>query len=496
MAGTTSSRESTVANEVTRSGAGPAAERERFVPRRIGQLQEELASEPWDDPRDADRFRAFGRLVVALYHFEFHDREQAAIDAWDDMADNPAAAEAVTNELGGLLDGANYTPITMAELDRALNEESLIPLRLEVDLDDYDEVLMFRRGARSETVTVPKLRGLYSREQTMTVDDRVVIHTRVKPRAWFDQQGIDPADRNLIPGLASLKLFQNVPRADIEMLLPSTEVRFRPIDTVIMGVPALVSGLVVLTTKLLPTIGLIALVVGAWLGLRDEAPDLDQTSLLLLFGGAVTLGGFLFRQWTKFKNRRVEYLKTLSENLYFRTLADGPGVIHTLLSAAEQQEVAEVLLAYRFLLAEPVGGTGTTMAQLDAAVEDWLRRTCHLDIDFEVDDAVAKLRRLDAVEAGVELRARPLPRVLASLDHRWDNLFRHRPQDQTDDRAHGGRMASGHDAATDMEAGPLIRLRGIIDRFTGRLGDRFTASVPGQRAGPAGPPDDGQESSR
>jgi hypothetical protein len=463
-----------VRDEVTRPGDGSGGERERFVPRRIGQLQEELASEPWGDPDDAERFRAFSRLVAALYHFEFHDREQSAIDAWADMADDPAAAETVTHELSGLLDGANYAAVTMAELDRALQEESLIPLRLQVDLDDYDEVLIFRRGARSETVTVPKLRGLYSREQTMTVDDRVVIHTRVKPQAWFDARGIDPTDRNLIPGLASLKMFQNVPRADIEMLLPSTEVRFRPIDTAIMAVPALVSGLVVLTTKLLPTLGLIALVVGAWLGLRDETPDLDQAALLLLFGGVMTLGGFLFRQWTKFKNRRVEYLKTLSENLYFRTLADGPGVIHTLLSSAEQQEVAEVLLAYRFLLAEPVGGTGTTMTQLDAAVEDWLRRTYRLDIDFEVDDAVAKLRRLEAVEEGIELRARPLPQVLASLDHRWDDLFRHRPHDRTDDQADGGPTASGHDAVADEETGTLIRLRGIVDRFAGRLGDRFT----------------------
>jgi hypothetical protein len=459
-----------------RRGPTPV-ERERFVPRRIGQLQEELASEGWDDPDDADRFRAFGRLVAALYHFEFHDREQVVVDAWEAMADEAGAAETVTEELSGLLDGANYTSVTMAELDRALEEESLIPLRLEVDLDDYDEVLIFRRGSRVEQVSVPRLRGLFHRVQTMTVDERVVVHARVKGRAWFDERGVDPADRNLVPGQASLKLFQNVPRADIEMLLPSTEVRFRPIDTVVMGVPALVSGLVVLTTKLLPTIGLITLVVAAWLGLRDDAPELDQTSLLLLFGGAVTLGGFLVRQWTKFKNRRVEYLKTLSENLYFRTLADGPGVIHTLLASAEQQEVAEVLLAYRFLLDEP---QGTTADGLDGAVEAWLRDTCRLDIDFEVEDAVAKLRRLGAVEDGSRLRARPLPDVLAGLDRRWDDLFRHRPTDtpggSADARDGDGGGGRGGDDGGDgaVPAGPLIRLRRIVDRFTGRLGDRFT----------------------
>ncbi len=183
------------------------------------------------------------------------------------------------------------------------------------------------------------------------------MHTRVKPQAWFDDHDIDPADRNLVPGHVSLKQFQNVPRADIEMLLPSAKVRFRPIDTVLVGAPALASGVAIVFTKLLSTLGLMFLLIAAWLGFRDEQPTLDQTSLVVLFGGVVTLGGFLFRQWSKLKNRRVEYLKTLTENLYFRTLGNGPGVLHTLLASAEEQEIVEVVLAYRFLLAAPEGLT-------------------------------------------------------------------------------------------------------------------------------------------
>ena len=402
--------------------------RERFVPQRAGQLTGDLASLPWTDGGSAEEFRAFARLVAALYHYEFHEREQQAIDAWEAVDDNDAA-QVVTAELTGLLDGANYVPITKAELDDALSRESLIPLRLEVDLDDYDEMLIYRRGSHESTVTVPKLRGLRQEEKTITVDERVVVHTRVKPASWFERQGIDPGERNLLPGHVSLKQFQNVPRADIEMLLPSTQVRLRPIDTVLVGVPALASGIVVLATKLLPTIGLIALLVAAALGLREETPELDQTSLVVLLGGAITLGGFLFRQGAKLKNRRVEYLKTLSENLYFRTLADGPGVLHTLLSAAEQQEVIEVLLAYRFLLAAP---GGTTMAALDDDVERWLREACHQDIDFEIDDAVDKLRRLGVVHGRRQLSPVPLASALPALDRRWDDLFRYEPDGRAD----------------------------------------------------------------
>ena len=439
---------------------------ERFVPQRTGQLTRDLAARPWPAGGSAEEFRAFAQLLAALYHYEFHERERRAVDAWDAITDtdgdHDVAAGAITAELSGLLDGANYVPVTMAELDDALSRESLIPLRLDVDLDDYDEVLIYRRGSHERSVTIPKLRGLRKEEKTITVDERVVVHTRVKPESWFDERGIDPPSRNLVPGHVSLKQFQNVPRADIEMLLPSTRVRFRPIDTIIVGVPAVASGIAVLATKLLPTIGLIALLVAAGLGLRDESPDLDQTALVVLLGGALTLGGFLVRQWTKLKNRRVECLKTLSENLYFRTLADGPGVLHTLLSTAEQQEVIEVLLAYRFLL-DTVDGA--TAAELDSAIEQWLRDACQQEIDFEIDDAIGKLRRLGVVEeAGDRLQPVPLAGALQALDARWDDLFRHQPGEAERSPAGSG--------SSNGSAPRLTRLRRVVDRFTGRLGGR------------------------
>lgn len=446
------------------------AGRERFVPQRTGQLTQDLSALPWPEDRDGEKFRAFARLVAALYHYEFHDREQAIIDAWDTVAESPDAAQILTAELTGLLDGANYTPLSKAELDEAMERDSLIPLRLDVDLSDYDEVLIYRRSSYERTVEIPKFRGLRTQERTITVDERVVVHTRVKSQDWFDEHGIDPQDRNLIPGHVSLKLFQNVPRADIEMLLPSTQVRFRPIDTIMVGVPAVASGVVVLGTKLLPTLGLIFLLVGAGLGLREDTPTLDQTALLILLGGVLTLGGFFFRQWTKLKNRRVEYLKTLSENLYFRTLADGPGVLHTLLSTAEQQEVIEVLLAYRFLLASE----SATATELDVAIERWLRDSCQDDIDFEVDDAIAKLRRLGIVEGRRILRPQPLASTLATLDRRWDDLFRYQPSNDggAASDADSSRAADTVAPASGGARGSLIRLRQVIDRFSGRFGDR------------------------
>ena len=147
----------------------------------MGQLTTELCSLAWPEDQDGtEQFRSFSRLTSALYHYEFYDREQVVTEAWERVGDDPGAASLVAGELTGLLDGANYIPVTMAELDDALANESLIPLRLEVDLDDYDELLIYRRGSELDTVEIPKWMGLRSKERTITVDKRVVVYTRVK----------------------------------------------------------------------------------------------------------------------------------------------------------------------------------------------------------------------------------------------------------------------------------------------------------------------------
>jgi hypothetical protein len=60
-------------------------------------------------------------------------------------------------------------------------------------------------------------------------------------------------------------------------------------------------------------------------------------------------------------------------------------------------------------------------------------------IDFEIDDAVAKLDHLDLVEGSIDglsdaridgrapMVARPLPASLQLLDQRWDDLFQPQP---------------------------------------------------------------------
>ncbi|HCS80068.1 MAG TPA: DUF3754 domain-containing protein, partial [Alteromonas macleodii] len=36
--------------------------------------------------------------------------------------------------------------------------------------------------------------------------------------------------------------------------------------------------------------------------------------------GMGVFGSFIFKEWTKFKNRKIRFMKALSDNLYFKNL--------------------------------------------------------------------------------------------------------------------------------------------------------------------------------
>jgi uncharacterized integral membrane protein len=226
---------------------------------------------------------------------------------------------------------------------------------------------------------------------------------------------------NFTPGSTIIKLFQNVPKTDLEMLFPNSEVRMKTIDKLIIGVPAAVSGVVVVVTKLSATLLLIGSVVAFWLGLSKEEVQLNQKHLIALGAGLATLGGFLFRQFNKFKNRKIKFMKALSDNLYFKNLDNNAGVFYHLIDAAEEEEVKEAVLAYYFLLKkkEPV-----PQKDLDNHIEQWFESRWNCRIDFEIDDALQKLERLKLVtREGEVLQSRPIAEAKQQLDHIWDSYF-------------------------------------------------------------------------
>jgi hypothetical protein len=403
---------------------------EHFIPFRRSEIVAMCADELPETERES--VQGFATMLASLIHHRFHGHIEALKDAYHPFstelragtrfsrAERLDARRRLEDELAGLARAANFTVLDVAELESAFTEHSLLKVRLAVDMDVIDKVMVFRRGESMRVERVAFLFGLFRRTVVFPSYSRVLVYAAFKEAEHLAGVNLDRLPFQ--PGSMVIKLFQNVPRSDLEMVLPNVKVGMRRIDKLFIGVPAAISGIIVIATKLLAPLGLLLLLLAFWLGIRDEPVTIGQTALVSTGAGLIAFGGFLVRQVTKFMNRKIMFMKALSENLYFRNLDNDAGVFHHLLDAAEEAEAVEALLAYHFLRVAP---EPLTSADLDRQVEAWLARRWDAPIDFEVGDGLRKLRELSLIvdDDQGRLRAVGLDDAKRRMDHAWDNLF-------------------------------------------------------------------------
>ena len=272
-------------------------------------------------------------------------------------------------------------------------------VRLEADFDDFEQVVFYRRGVHTREEEVKRWFGLRRTDITFTNYGKVLVYVKFKDAAHFEALGKKTSTTcRSRPDSMIIKLFQDVPRADLEMLFPNARVRMRAIDKLLIGVPAVVSGIIMVVTKLVAALLPVLLLLAFWFGLRSEPVELNQGQLVTLGAGLAALGGFLVRQFGKFKNRKIQFMKSLSENLYFRNLDNDAGVFNHLLDAAEEEEVKEAVLAYHFLRSAE---EALTADELDRRIEDWFARRWDSRVRLR-----GRRRRGQAAQAAADRRHR------------------------------------------------------------------------------------------
>ncbi len=398
----------------------------RFIPFRKHDIVEMCIQDNQLTDQE-EKFRDLYYMISSIFHFEFHKvieslkDSYAPIDPDSDTLnfDNPNQLTDISfiELLGGLLEKANYEQVTENDLNQALLESSLFKIKLHVDFDDFSEVLLFSRGESIKRDSIKSWFGLTSKTIEFTNYERVVVYLRFKD----DFQQSKSAMPDCKPGSTLLKLFQNVPKADLEMLFPNTSVRMRTIDKLLIGIPAMISGGIVFTTKLGASILLIGSLLGFWVGLNSQPVELNKTALMTLLAGFAALGGYLWKQFNSFKNRKLKFMQMLTQNLYFKNLDNNAGVFHRLANDAEEEECKEAILAYYFLL---ISEQSLSRPALDKKIEDWMQEKWICTIDFEIDDALTKLITLKLVsEHDGKLSVVSINEGIQLLDKRWDDYF-------------------------------------------------------------------------
>jgi|SRR5882672_1477681 uncharacterized protein DUF3754 len=412
--------------------------RDQFIPVRKSDILDALVEngQLGDDALKA-QFRQVCRMLGAIYHYEYFERLEVL--RRDYYYFNPeldrharikidnverAYGELITS-FTAVLKGANFVEVSHEEIERAHRESVLVNVNLKTPVDEFREVRFFRRGHHQETFELRKWFGLRRQKIDAVVYDDVILLVATNPEAEPNakkRKKKRAALGKIRPGCVLLKYFRNIASADLNALYPNVRIVMSLFDKLFFSVPALAGGVPILL-KLASTITVLFLVAGFYLGVAGAVQDDQMKSALAALSGLVALGGFLMQQWVKYQRQSLKYQKELTDNVYFRNINNNAGIFDYIIGAAEEQECKEAFLAYYFLSTSP---TPLTEDELDQRIEKWLADKFSIDIDFEVDDALAKLERLELLRRdGVRLSVPPPADTLVRLDYHWDNYFQY-----------------------------------------------------------------------
>jgi uncharacterized protein DUF3754 len=415
------------------SGVPAVADGDQFIPVRKIDLLDALIEHGSFAGDDRDKFRQLCRLLGAIYHYEYFDRlERLRADyfyfnpeiephaRFDDNALDRAYAD-LLDALTSVLKGANFVEVPHAEIDRAHRAREVLRVELKAPLDDYREVRFFRRGHHRATFPIVDWFGLRKRTIEAIVYDDVVLFVAIKPAAQIasKRERRRLAHGKIRPGSVLIKYFRNIATTDLNALYPNVRVVMSTFDKLVLGLPAL-AGAVPIVLSLASTLTVLFLVIGFYLGVVGAVEGDEVKKAFAAMSGLAALGGFVMRQWVNYQRRSLRYQKVLTDNIYFRNINNNAGVFDAVIGAAEDQECKEAFLAYYFL---HVAIEQPTQAMLERQIDAWLKETFGVEVEFAIDEALAKLDQLGVlVRAGDRLAVPTLDETLARLDCVWSDF--------------------------------------------------------------------------
>lgn len=351
-------------------------------------------------------YAPFNPDIESISHCDYSDEEKQKLQTQ------------LLAQLSSLLNDANYEKITLEQLTISLNETSPYGVDVSVDFNDFSEILLFYRGSALSYEQQRDWKRFFLKKKTIEtkIYRRLFILIKLKS---FNQQLETFATAKNIPLTTAkakikykksqttidshkiyIKLFKNIPRSDLEMLFPNTKIKMRFFDKLKLGVTGgggTVGGIMTIISKLTVAIDPIAMATA-------------------VFGFA----GLLWRQVSKVFLQRTKYMAELAKNLYYYNLDNNLGAIAHINDMAAASEAKESLLSYFFLITQGE----TTLTELDKKIEQFIQDEYGVAIDFEVDDGLAKLKRLGLlVEKNDKLSVVSLAKTKAILKHHWLECF-------------------------------------------------------------------------
>tara|TARA_R110002096_G_scaffold292391_2_gene486911 strand:+ start:2666 stop:4021 length:1356 start_codon:yes stop_codon:yes gene_type:complete len=440
----------------TTTDSTQSSELDTFIPYLRQELVHMCLGDGGLSQAEQQQFCDFCDIFAAYTHFRSHIENEklkldyAPFDPDSEMklrtkhtSDELDEAEArVANAFRELASNANFRQMTREEIEDSFHKKSLLLVNTDVDLDVFDQVEChvrgqdMREGQRATWYMVPK---------TVTVEvwRRVLILIKFKEDKDLTKVQKERLKKDQLPfepGKFYSYLYKDVPKDDLEILFPNVRVSMNMADKIKLAIPALAGMIVFIAKKGLSLLILVALILLAF-GIkldRPEVEDVDPNNLKTVIAALAGLAALLtlaFKQWTKFKAKRIAFLKEVSDHLFFRSIANNRAVFNRMTESGEEEDCKEALLLYYHLLVQSKQGQQLNREQLDGIVEGWMGKNFDTIIDFDIDDPVEKLKKVvGKTNAGEEkpllvedaqgkLHVPSLQEAKEIIDNIWDDAY-------------------------------------------------------------------------
>jgi len=376
---------------------------------------------------DAADLRKLHHWLGLFYHVQFFEQLEKLKDKYEPfnpdkagptmIQPNPAAYRAFRDEMDATLVSANFQPLPSLALHAVDPRTGRLAQKVKLPKLIFRDLRFYARGARERQITKPGWLGLpFGRKRIKVLGyDNVLLAAT----ACYGMPDKLRKSARLRPGAVYLKLFRDIPQGDLLTLVPHARLSMPWRDRMFLGVPALIAG-VPLLLKVVPAVSVMLLFMGTYLGISGRV---EEDTSKQAFAAAIVLGGligFMMRQWTSFDRTALRNQKQVVDNAYFNKLNTNAGCFDYMIGTAEESELSEIFLAYAFLRK---ADAPLTRQALDEQIECWIEDRFGTRLDFEIDDALGKLRRLQLVSGDDEaLLACDLPSALDQAASAWHNL--------------------------------------------------------------------------
>jgi hypothetical protein len=402
--------------------------REQYIPFDKEFLLEQQIAECTADKKEAENFHKLFEILEHYFHYEAFNliRKLKINYALFDPDLSPAEREEFIGKsslslfkeaLKKVLERGNYVRVDQDTIDEAFLHSDLIGLKLEIDFNDFKEYGIYVRGHHTTRESVTRFL-LFRKEIEFEYYDRVMIYLKYNDAKHFTDKKIPLNKLPFDPDCIVLKIFKRVPKNDLETIFPNAIPRMSATDKILFWVPGIGGGVSLLSTKVIPALIKMyeAYRSGESLDLLNGKAALNQGLLALGI-----LAGYLFRQYSSFVNKKIRFSKMLSDSLYFKNLGNNSGAFYSLLNSSEEEELKETILAYSFLNSSK---NPMTAEELDSKIESWFKAKLNTDLDFDVEDALNKLRSIGlGIERNGKWSVLPVDQALIKIDELWDGVF-------------------------------------------------------------------------